>query len=82
MGNHGANPLRSPGKKRGIIDISKISIGNRDESGVFVLGRSSNPRILGEDALAPERLYQKMFRLTANKVEHTGISEVTMVTMN
>ena len=23
--------------------------------------------ILGEDALAPERLYQKLFRLTANK---------------
>ena len=70
MGNHGEP-----------IDISKIFIENRDESGVFVLGRSSNPRILGEDALAPERLYQKMFRLTANKVEHTGISEVTMVSM-
>jgi len=39
--------------------------------------------ILGEDALAPERLYQKMFRLTANKVaSEKGWSREAMIRLS
>lgn len=39
--------------------------------------------IVGEDALAPERLYQKMFRLTANKVaSEKGWSREAMIRLS
>eukprot|EP00435_Cladocopium_sp_Y103_P025081 s2039_g6.t1 len=39
--------------------------------------------ILGEDALAPERLYQKMFKLTANKVaSEKGWSREAMIRLS